>query len=62
MLFSQLRPLAERGGWDLRQIAEETGCGDQCGMCVPYLREMLAVGTVRFDRILVDAACGDEAA
>jgi len=46
---------------------DETGCGDQCGMCRPYLRAMLADGTTVFAEILEDVAAdvvalGDEVA
>lgn len=59
--FARLLPLARAEGWDLEALQEATGCGGQCGMCRPYLREMLAHGTTVFqsvieERIEVDGA------
>lgn len=59
--FSQLLPLVEEHGWDLPQLQEATGCGAQCGMCRPYLREMLASGTTIFHSVLEEPAGLDEA-
>jgi bacterioferritin-associated ferredoxin len=60
--FSHLLPLAQQHGWDLAQMKRATGCGDQCGMCLPYLREMLASGTTVFHSVLQEPAGPDEAA
>jgi bacterioferritin-associated ferredoxin len=60
--FSQLLPLVQEHRWDLAQVQELTGCGDQCGMCLPYLREMLASGTTVFHSVLEEPAGPDEAA
>ena len=46
--FDRLLPLAREGGWDLAALMRETGCGTQCGLCRPYLAEMLRSGTTRF--------------
>jgi bacterioferritin-associated ferredoxin len=46
--FDRLLPVARAQGWDLAGVMRETGCGDQCGMCRPYLAEMLRSGTTRF--------------
>lgn len=62
VLFAQLLPAARAHGWDLAAVQAETGCGDQCGMCRPYLRAMLADGTVVFHQVLDDVASDDEAA
>ena len=67
LLFAQLLPVARANGWTLQTIMDETGCGDQCGMCRPYLRAMLADGTTVFGEILEDVAddvvaLGDEVA
>jgi bacterioferritin-associated ferredoxin len=67
LLFAQLLPVARANGWTLDAIMDETGCGDQCGMCRPYLRAMLADGTTVFHEILEDvtdaaAVPGDGAA
>lgn len=50
--FAELLPLAREHGWSLETLVNETGCGDQCGMCLPYLRAMLNDGTIVFDHIL----------
>jgi bacterioferritin-associated ferredoxin len=46
--FDRLLPVAQAHGWTLADVLRETGCGDQCGMCRPYLAEMLRTGTTRF--------------
>lgn len=56
--FGELLPLARARGWGLPELAVETGCGDQCGLCRPYLRRMLATGETVFHAILTeDAEC-----
>jgi bacterioferritin-associated ferredoxin len=56
--FSELLPLARAGGWGIEMLAVETGCGDQCGLCRPYLRRMLATGETVFHAIITeDAEC-----
>jgi bacterioferritin-associated ferredoxin len=52
MLFTTLSTLAESHGWTLDDLGEATGCGEQCGMCRPYLRRMLADGTTVFHEVL----------
>ncbi len=52
--FERLLPLAVEQGWDLQQLQDATGCGDQCGLCRPYLREMLAHGTTVFHSVIED--------
>jgi bacterioferritin-associated ferredoxin len=54
--FAALLPLAREHGWTLDDIAEETGCGAQCGLCRPYLRRMLQTGETVFFQILTDDA------
>ena len=56
MSFERLRPLARERGWDLDTLIRETGCGDQCGLCRPYLRAMLADGRTEFREILTENA------
>jgi bacterioferritin-associated ferredoxin len=60
--FARLLPLAHEKGWRLAELREATGCGDQCGMCLPYLRAMLADGTTVFHTVLEETAAPDEAA
>lgn len=50
--FAELAPLARERGWTLEDVMRETGCGDQCGLCRPYLREMLKSGTTEFHTVL----------
>lgn len=54
--FAVLLPMARERGWDLAALMERTHCGDECGMCRPYLRAMLATGVTVFDHILNDDA------
>ena len=54
MPFSTLLPLARAEGWDLEAVMAETGCGDQCGLCRPYLRRMLRTGQTEFTELLAD--------
>jgi bacterioferritin-associated ferredoxin len=46
--FERLLPVAQARGWDLATLVRETGCGNQCGMCRPYLAAMLRTGATRF--------------
>ena len=50
--FSELLPLARTGGWGLAELMRETGCGDQCGLCRPYLRRMLVTGETVFHEVI----------
>jgi bacterioferritin-associated ferredoxin len=50
--FERLLPVARQEGWDLPALIAATGCGDQCGMCRPYLAAMLRDGTTIFRTIL----------
>lgn len=52
MPFTRLFALARAGGWTLADLMRETGCGDQCGLCRPYLRRMLATGETLFTELL----------
>lgn len=51
-LFADLLPMAREAGWGLAEVRQETGCGDQCGLCLPYLRQMLRHGTTVFHSVL----------
>jgi bacterioferritin-associated ferredoxin len=51
-LFADLLPQARAAGWDLAALMYETGCGDQCGLCHPYLLHMLSSGQTVFDTLL----------
>lgn len=56
MPFERLLPLARDAGWDLVTLIKETGCGDQCGLCRPYLRAMLADGRTVFRELLTESS------
>lgn len=50
--FAEILPLARERDWDLDAIMRETGCGDQCGLCRPYLRRMLTTGETEFHEVI----------
>jgi bacterioferritin-associated ferredoxin len=50
--FDALLPRAQASGWTLDDLIRETGCGGQCGLCRPYLREMLLSGRTAFHELL----------
>jgi bacterioferritin-associated ferredoxin len=52
--FGELLPLARARSWELADLIRETGCGDECGLCRPYLRRMLATGETIFHAIVED--------
>lgn len=54
MPFAELLPAARERGWDLEALVRETGCGDQCGLCRPYLRRMLRTGETEFRELLAE--------
>ena len=51
-LFADLLPLARTRGYRLADLMRETGCGDRCGLCRPYLRRMLASGETVFHEVI----------
>lgn len=52
--FDELLPLARANEWSLDDVMRETGCGDQCGLCRPYIRRMLATGETVFHEIIAE--------
>ena len=50
--FEELLPRARASGWNLADLIRETGCGGQCGLCRPYLRQMLLTGQTAFSQLL----------
>jgi bacterioferritin-associated ferredoxin len=50
--FAELLPRALAAHWTLADLIRETGCGGQCGLCRPYLREMLLTGRTTFHDLL----------
>jgi bacterioferritin-associated ferredoxin len=51
-LFSDLLPEARARGFGLAELSRQTGAGNQCGLCRPYLRRMLATGETVFHQII----------
>ena len=54
MPFSRLLPLVLENRWNLADIQRETGCGAGCGLCRPYIRQMLETGQTEFTEILTE--------
>ena len=54
--FVDLLPMARARGLSLSDLMRETGCGDQCGLCRPYLRRMLSTGETVFHQIIESGA------
>jgi bacterioferritin-associated ferredoxin len=51
--FADLALVAQREGvTNVEALAELTGCGTHCGLCVAYVRRTLATGEVVFREIL----------
>lgn len=48
--------MARARGLGLADLMRETGCGDQCGLCRPYLRRMLSTGETVFHQIIESGA------
>ena len=54
MSFERLLPMARAKGWTLEDIGRETLCGAACGLCRPYLGEMLKTGRTVFTEIITE--------
>jgi bacterioferritin-associated ferredoxin len=54
--FVDLLSLARASGFGLADLMRATGCGEQCGLCRPYLRRMLSTGETVFHQILESGA------
>ena len=52
--FASLLPLAQERQWALEDLIRETGCGAGCGLCRPYLREMLRSGQTEFSEVILE--------
>lgn len=50
--FVDLLPLARARDFGLADLMQATGCGDQCGLCRPYLRRMLSTGETVFHQVI----------
>lgn len=46
--FVELKSRAQAAGGDLEAMRRETGCGEGCGLCEPYVRAMLRTGRTSF--------------
>lgn len=49
MTFVDLKDFAARTGAGVDEIANKTGCGTGCSMCMPYIKRMLESGETRFE-------------
>ena len=50
--FDDLLKQARRDGLDLDQLMHQTGAGQGCGLCRPYLRQALQTGQTVFTELL----------
>ncbi|MHB8627811.1 MAG: (2Fe-2S)-binding protein [Aggregatilineales bacterium] len=50
--FRYLIDIARRDRIDLRELAQQEGCGTHCGWCVAYLRRALCTGQTVFHELL----------
>ncbi len=57
--FADLKDRAERMGGGFEALRRETGCGEGCGLCEPYVRAMLRTGRTSFRPL--DPCLRDEA-
>ena len=46
--FTELKAYADEHGCDFGGLAARFGCGRGCGLCIPYIRRMLATGETSF--------------
>jgi len=54
MPFERLLRLAREHQWTLEDIMRETACGAGCGLCRPYIRQMLETGKTAFTEIIAE--------
>ena len=58
--FRALRDHADASGtWTVESLQREVSFGFGCGLCRPYVREMLATGQVVFTEVIADPAVED---
>jgi len=70
LLFADLDLIARESRCTLDELCDRTGCGTGCGLCVPYLRVMLATGrtdlpvlsAVEVERLCAGAAARSDGA
>jgi len=46
--FDALKQIAAEGQLDFDALSQQTKCCTGCGLCEPYVRQMLATGFTRF--------------
>lgn len=46
--FSQILDEARKNGWNAEQVRKVMGCGSICGMCFPYIVEVLKTRITEF--------------
>ena len=51
--FADLLTLVRSREWSLQDVVRETGCGNQCGLCLPYLQVMVDSGQTTFRELLL---------
>lgn len=52
--FAELLLRARASGLDRAGLERETGCGSRCGLCGPYIDEMLRTGQTVFHELLIE--------
>jgi len=52
--FDDLLAEAKRGGYDVEQLMCESGAGNGCQLCRPYLCRAMETGQTEFHQIIVD--------
>ena len=60
--FDRLLALVRSRRWVLEDVVAQTGCGDECGLCRPYLRAMIDTGQTEFRHLLPADPAHSEAA
>lgn len=46
--FARLKQYADAHGGGYEALRQEFNCGRGCGLCIPYIREMLRTGETSF--------------
>lgn len=45
--------IKQNGNLSLPVIIDLYGCGTKCGMCIPYIKNMIKTGKTSFDQIIL---------
>ena len=56
--FARLKEHSQRCGLEFHALSILTGCSTNCGMCKPYILQMIATGQTAFPPLSVAAAAG----